>query len=275
MIFFTHVFLFSVILCPIFVESFTFPGDWHKIRQMMKTRRAKEEVNENSGLGVRGGFGSPGGILFQEDENEEFDWNKFQFSTTTTTTPKPSIHPLESVMESLMQDVNTTELLIRFGHLEGNGLSVRNAFGDFEDPTPPPPSFSASKSIWNFTMSMVKGGLKEASSGNSLFSPVSILTTINMLFLGTKGSTRTEVMQALGYPRYTADVHAQFQKIINSMNTDIGVTVATSNALFNQVNFPVKESFKRELRKHYGKEMDIVPLDFTNRPRTTLRRMNG
>ena len=38
-----------------------------------------------------------------------------------------------------------------------------------------------------------------------------------------------------GYPRYTADVHAQFSKIIQSMNKDIGVQVATSNALFHQV----------------------------------------
>ena len=38
-----------------------------------------------------------------------------------------------------------------------------------------------------------------------------------------------------GYPRYTAQVHAQFQTIINSMNNDIGVTVSTSNALFTQV----------------------------------------
>eukprot|EP00091_Calanus_sinicus_P017135 TRINITY_DN36974_c0_g1_i1.p1 TRINITY_DN36974_c0_g1~~TRINITY_DN36974_c0_g1_i1.p1 ORF type:complete len:171 (+),score=52.95 TRINITY_DN36974_c0_g1_i1:69-581(+) len=108
-----------------------------------------------------------------------------------------------------------------------------------------------------------------------LFSPVSILTTINMLFLGTKGDTRTEIMAALGYPRYTATVHTQFQNIINSMNRDIGVTVATSNALFNQVNFPIKASYKQALQANYGQEMDIVPLDFTNRPRTTLRRMNG
>ena len=38
-----------------------------------------------------------------------------------------------------------------------------------------------------------------------------------------------------GYPRYTSQVHAQFQQIINSMNRDIGVTVETSNALFTQV----------------------------------------
>ena len=58
--------------------------------------------------------------------------------------------------------------------------------------------FSASKAIWNFTMAMVKEGLMEASTGNTLFSPVSILTTINMLFLGTTGETREEVLKALG-----------------------------------------------------------------------------
>ena len=39
-----------------------------------------------------------------------------------------------------------------------------------------------------------------------------------------------------GYPRYTSDVHQQFQNIIKSMNRDIGVTVATSNSLFHQEN---------------------------------------
>ena len=71
--------------------------------------------------------------MFQEDDYDEFDWNKFEFSTSTTTTPKPQPLPLDSVMESLMEDVNTTELLIRFGHLDSE-LSVRGAFGDFEDP---------------------------------------------------------------------------------------------------------------------------------------------
>ena len=78
------------------------------------------------------------------------------------------------------------------------------------------------------------------------------------------------------------------------MNTDIGVTVATSNALFHQVqcgdweyagshynvvsvqvNFPIKQSFREELRRSYGSEVAIVPVDFTHRPRTTVRRING
>ena len=79
--------------------------------------------------------------MFQEDDYEEFDWSKFPFSTTTTTTPPPLPPlPLDSVMESLMEDVDTEELLIRFGHLDEGGLSVRGAFGDFQD-DPSPSSF--------------------------------------------------------------------------------------------------------------------------------------
>ena len=57
---------------------------------------------------------------------------------------------------------------------------------------------SASESIWNLTMSMVEHGVQEAGTGNALFSPVSILTTLNMLLLGTQGDTRTELLTALG-----------------------------------------------------------------------------
>ena len=41
--------------------------------------------------------------------------------------------------------------------------------------------------------------------GNALFSPVSILTTINMLLLGTIGQTRTEILQALGLTHFNYD----------------------------------------------------------------------
>ena len=50
----------------------------------------------------------------------------------------------------------------------------------------------------------------------------------------SRGS-RSSSSSSSGYPRYTSQVHAQFQQIINSMNQDIGVTVETSNALFTQV----------------------------------------
>ena len=57
--------------------------------------------------------------------------------------------------------------------------------------------FSASDSIWNFTLTMIENGVREEGTGNSLFSPVSILTTLNMLLLGTTGATREELIKAL------------------------------------------------------------------------------
>jgi len=267
----------SLFLCPILVESFTFPGDWHKIRQMMKARLDKQELHsqlmdeyEDGGLMTRGSFGP---VMFEDDE-DDLNWNTFDFSTTTTTPPPPTPLPLESVMEDLMKRIDMSEVLTRFAHLD-DGLSVRGAFGEPEITPDPPAAFSASDAIWNFTMSMIEHQVVEEGTGNSIFSPLSILTTLNMLMLGTTGTTRTELLQALGYPRYTADVHAQFKSIIQSMNKDIGVTVATSNALFHQVNFPIRDSFKQELKRNYGAEINIVPVDFTNRPRTTMRRMNG
>jgi len=182
---------------------------------------------------------------------------------------------LDPIMDAMMQTVNITELNLRFADLDTTGLGLRNAFGEpVEDDPVEVTAYKASDTVWNFTLAMIKAGLKEP-NGNSLFSPVSILTTLNMLLLGTKGNTKQEIMTALGYPRYTAQVHAQFQQIIDSMNKDIGVTVATSNALFTQVGFNIQQSFQDELRRHYGEDLQIVPLDFTSRPRTTLRRMNG
>eukprot|EP00092_Neocalanus_flemingeri_P102983 GFUD01131729.1.p1 GENE.GFUD01131729.1~~GFUD01131729.1.p1 ORF type:complete len:527 (+),score=142.23 GFUD01131729.1:57-1637(+) len=254
-----------LVLSSVLVDGFTFPGDWHKIRQIMDMRQQKEELT------VR--FGGGDTKVRFEDEYEDFNaYREIELSTTTTTTTQPPPVKIDPIMAEMMKTVNITELEIRFGHLNENGLSVR--FGEPLEETPPPVAYKASDSIWNFTMAMVKVGLKDP-VGNSLFSPVSILTTINMLLLGTKGSTKDEIMQALGYPRYSAQVHAEFQQIIKSMNNDIGVTVATSNALFTQVDFPIRESYKEELRRHYGEDIQIVPLDFTSRPRTTLRRMNG
>ena len=47
-------------------------------------------------------------------------------------------------------------------------------------------------------MSMIENQVVEEASGNSLFSPVSILTTLNMLLLGTTGETRQEIIRSLG-----------------------------------------------------------------------------
>merc|ERR1712055_74329 len=60
---------------------------------------------------------------------------------------------------------------------------------------------------------------------------------------------------------------------INSMNRDIGVTVETSNALFTQTGFPIEQTFIDDLRRHYGNEIDLVPVNFA-RSRTALGLIN-
>merc|ERR550519_2040845 len=242
---------------------------------MMEERRRKEQERESGGLGLRGAWGGELGPVQFNDEYE--DINAYRERDWSTTTPAPTSPPpvivLDPIMEEMMTMVNWTELEARFGETEPQGLGMRNAFGSFEELEPTPAPYRASDSVWSFTLAMVKAGLKDSATGNSLFSPISILTTINMLMLGTKGTTKAEVLQALGYPRYTSQVHAQFQQIINSMNRDIGVTVETSNALFTQTGFPIEQAFIDDLRRHYGNEIDLVPVNFA-RSRTALGLIN-
>ena len=67
------------------------------------------------------------------------------------------------MMADLMADVNVTEVLMRFGNSDDqSGLTMRNAFNVAPEP---PPAFSASTAIWNFTMTLVQRGLLEQNSG--------------------------------------------------------------------------------------------------------------
>merc|ERR1719427_141064 len=58
------------------------------------------------------------------------------------------------------------------------------------------------------------------------------------------------------------------------MNKDIGVTIITSNAIFVQDGFPLNPRYEEDLGNHYGEQTDLIRLDFTNRPMTTMRLMN-
>ena len=57
---------------------------------------------------------------------------------------------------------------------------------------------SGSESVWKFTQEMIKRGVYQAGTGNSLFSPISILITLNMILLGVTGNTEREMREALG-----------------------------------------------------------------------------
>lgn len=122
-----NILLFFLFLCPILVESFTFPGDWHKIRQMMKARWDKQQLNKDTevilssqpldtseiNLQKEGELQMRGSFMFVEEEDESLNWDTFQFSTTTTTPPPPAPLPLADVMQDLMSRINVSQVLTR------------------------------------------------------------------------------------------------------------------------------------------------------------------
>lgn len=249
-----------VVMVPL-VKGFTFPDDWEKIKRSMLERKRDQDMESLDG--ARFGFPSD-----MENENEEFlsTGTADQTTTTSTTThrPRPLIDP---VMKEIMAMLNFTELELRYNYAE---LTGRNAFDE-----PEQPAFRVGESVSQLTRALVRGGLYEPATGNTLFSPVTILATLNMLLLGTTGTTRDQILTTLGYPRYTGQVHHQFREVLQSMDQDIGVTVAASHAIFYQARFPLQQSYRSELQEYYGDTLELVPLDFTRRPMTTMRIMNG
>ena len=120
-----EILLFCLFLCPILVESFTFPGDWHKIRQMMKARWDRQQLNKDEVilsfqplanrklLQTEGELQMRGSFTFAEEDEELLNWETFKFSTTTTTPKPPSPLPLEDLMQDLMKRINVTEVMTR------------------------------------------------------------------------------------------------------------------------------------------------------------------
>lgn len=244
-------------LLPV-VLGFTFPDDWQKIKTSMLERKREQELESLDG--VRFGFPAE-----EEEEVEEHEVRP-TVSRTLTTAPPP-LPLLDPVMEEIMRFINFTELQL---FTDDSKLLGRNSFED-----PPPAAFRVGEAVWRLTRGLVRGGLYDLSSGNSLFSPISILTTLNMLLMGTAGTTREEILTTLGYPRYTGPVHYQFREVLHSMANEIGVSLATSHAIFCQARFPLQQTYRAELSEYYGDSMELVHLDFTRRPITTMRIMNG
>jgi hypothetical protein len=60
--------------------------------------------------------------------------------------------------------------------------------------------YRVSEAVWRLTRGLMRGGLYDPATGNSLFSPISILATLNMLLVGTTGNTREEILTTLGRP---------------------------------------------------------------------------
>ncbi|EDL98339.1 rCG44069 [Rattus norvegicus] len=119
--------------------------------------------------------------------------------------------------------------------------------------------------------------LGEDSSKNVLFSPLSISSGLAMVFMGAKGTTAHQMIQALSLDkcsgRGSRDVHQGFQSLLAKVNkTGTQYLLKTANRLFGEKTFDILASFKDACRKFYEAEME--ELDFKGAPEQSRQHIN-
>ncbi|XP_038189477.1 serpin B6-like [Arvicola amphibius] len=107
--------------------------------------------------------------------------------------------------------------------------------------------------------------LGEDSLKNLFFSPMSISSALAMVFMGAKGNTASQMVQALSLEKCSGngdgDVHQGFQSLLTEVNkTGTQYLLKTANRLFTDKTFDLLASFKDSCRKFYEAEME--ELDF-------------
>lgn len=107
--------------------------------------------------------------------------------------------------------------------------------------------------------------LGEDSSKNVFFSPLSISSALAMVFMGAKGSTASQMIQALSLEKCSSsgggDIHQGFQSLLTEVNrTGTQYLLRAANRLFGEKTCDLLASFKDSCRKFYEAEME--ELDF-------------
>ncbi|XP_051025688.1 serpin B6 isoform X6 [Acomys russatus] len=117
----------------------------------------------------------------------------------------------------------------------------------------------------------------EDGSKNVFFSPMSISSALAMVFMGAKGSTASQMIQALSLDKCSSngggDVHQGFQSLLKEVNrTGTQYLLRTANRLFGEKTCDLLASFKDSCRKFYEAEME--ELDFQGATEQSRQHIN-
>lgn len=114
-----------------------------------------------------------------------------------------------------------------------------------------------------FALNLLKK-LGDDRSKNVFFSPMSISSALAMVFMGAKGNTAAQMVQALFLSKSGGggeDIHQGFQLLLTEVNkTHTQYLLRTANRLFGEKSYDFNSSFKDSCRKFYEAEME--ELDF-------------
>ncbi|XP_052012774.1 serpin B6 isoform X1 [Apodemus sylvaticus] len=119
--------------------------------------------------------------------------------------------------------------------------------------------------------------LGEDSSKNVFFSPMSISSALAMVFMGAKGTTASQMSQALSLDKCRGngdgDVHQGFQSLLTEVNkSGTQYLLRTANRLFGEKTCDLLASFKDSCLKFYEAEME--ELDFMGATEQSRQHIN-
>ncbi|KAL7644902.1 UNVERIFIED_CONTAM: hypothetical protein RMT77_004719 [Armadillidium vulgare] len=111
---------------------------------------------------------------------------------------------------------------------------------------------------------------------NVVLSTLSIGVLLNLLMLGTDGSTHQELIKAINYSEELEEnfIHRTYGKILKHLQkTEMGIDIRIHLKLFVHDNFTILDSFKSIAEKFYF--CDIEHIDFKGSPHSATGRINN
>jgi serine protease inhibitor len=94
---------------------------------------------------------------------------------------------------------------------------------------------------------------------NIVISPISVSSAISMLYLGSSGSTQTEMERVFGFDDNTNKFHQTKGDNIRQIETDNeNAVVNIANGLWIERNFDVKQTFISDLQRYYNANLSAV-----------------
>ncbi|XP_007933562.1 serpin B6-like [Orycteropus afer afer] len=113
---------------------------------------------------------------------------------------------------------------------------------------------SLAKANGTFAINLLKKLCEESPSHNVFFSPLSVSSSLAMLFLGAKGDTAAQMAQVLSLNR-GEDIHWGFQSLVTKISKPgTEYLLRTANRLFGEKIYDFLSEFKESCQQFYQAE---------------------
>ena len=130
-------------------------------------------------------------------------------------------------------------------------------------------AMNAANSVNSFGLDLYR--VLSGKEGNIFFSPFSISTALAMTYLGADGNTALQMKQVLHFE--DEGLHESFSELIASLDKPAeAYRLITANALWVQKNYPLLESFLKDIDRYYRAPVNIV--DFVTDLDNSIRKVN-